>query len=53
MTNQHSVFWGRGGWWGRLDRPGWFMERGPYRWRWMAALSFPLSRWTWTGGGGR
>lgn len=43
----HTVRQGLGGWWGRLDKPGLFMERGPYRFRWMAALSFPIQRWTW------
>lgn len=43
----HRTFAGNGGWWGRLEKPGWFMERGPYPFRWMAELSFPISRWTW------
>ncbi|HEX7960717.1 MAG TPA: hypothetical protein VF493_12410 [Terriglobales bacterium] len=43
----HHVFLGHGGWWGRLDAPGLFMERGPYPFRWMAVLSFPVQRWMW------
>lgn len=42
-----NVFTGKGGWWARIEKPGWFMERGPYRYRWMAALAFPIQRWTW------
>jgi len=42
-----TVYAGRGGWWSRLDKPGSFMERGPYRFKWMARLAFPIQRWTW------
>jgi hypothetical protein len=42
---KHRTYYGRGGWWGRLDWHGQFMERGPYPFRWMAALSFPIQRW--------
>jgi hypothetical protein len=48
---KHSVFPGNGGWWGRLDGTSAFMERGPYPFRWMASLSFPIQRWTWRGTG--
>jgi hypothetical protein len=40
----HRTFLGHGGWWGRVDKAGWYMERGPYRFRWMAQLSFPIIR---------
>lgn len=46
-----SVQLARGGWWARLDAPGWFMTRGPYCWRWQAKLAFPIQRWNWHGGG--
>ncbi len=42
-----KVHWGRGGWWARMDKPGWFQERGPYPFYWMASLAFPIQRWTW------
>lgn len=42
----HSVFRGTQGWYGLLERPGQFMERGPYRFEWMARLSFPIIRIT-------
>lgn len=42
-----KVTLGNGGWWARIDKPGLFMERGPYRYRWMAAAAFPIQRWTW------
>ena len=49
-----TVFDGRGGWWARIERPGVvddhpaeFMERGPYPFKWMAQLAFPIQRWTW------
>lgn len=45
--NKHSVSLGNGGWWGRLQSKHYFMNRGPYRWQWMALLSFPIQRWTW------
>ena len=41
------VFIGNGGWWCRIEKPGWFMERGPYRFKWMAAMAFPILRWNW------
>lgn len=41
------VFEGNGGWWCRIEKPGRFMERGPYPFRWMATLAFPIQRWTW------
>lgn len=45
----HSVYLAKGGWWGRLDGNSyplgnWRMDRGPYPFRWMAALSFPFQR---------
>jgi hypothetical protein len=42
-----QVFLGNGGWWARIDKPGSFMERGPYRFWWVAKLAFPIQRWTW------
>lgn len=42
-----QVFGGNGGWWCRIDKPGYLMERGPYPFRWMALLAFPIQRWTW------
>lgn len=45
-----AVFEGKGGWWARLSVPGWFMDRGPYPFQWMAKLAFPIQRWTWRGG---
>ena len=42
-----TTFYGKGGFWARIDKPGSFMERGPYCFRWMAALAFPIQRWTW------
>ena len=35
------------GWWCRLKKPGLTMERGPYQFKWMAQLAFPIQRWTW------
>ena len=43
----HTVFRGLGGWWCRIDRPGWRMERGPYFFKWMAEMAFPIQQWTW------
>jgi hypothetical protein len=41
----HSVYRGRGGrWWAKLEKAGWRMDRGPYRFRWMAKMSFPIYR---------
>lgn len=41
-------------WYARIERPGVidehpaeFMERGPYPFKWMAKLAFPIQRWTW------
>lgn len=45
-----KVFSGNGGWWASMEREGHYlgrMERGPYPFRWMATLAFPIQRWTW------
>jgi hypothetical protein len=42
-----SVFSGKGGWWARLEKPGYMMDHGPYPFRWMAKQAFPIQRWTW------
>jgi len=49
-----KVFEGRGGWWSRMERcgeigkhPAEVMERGPYLFKWMAQMAFPIQRWTW------
>lgn len=42
-----TASYGRGGWWARIDAPGWRMDRGPYCFRWMALAAFPVQRWTW------
>lgn len=44
-----GVFGGDGGWWAYLTVPGWYVYRGPYRFRWRALLAFPIARWTWRG----
>ena len=41
----------RGGWWAHIQGHAypfgaWRMDRGPYPFRWMAALEFPIERWT-------
>lgn len=49
---KHSVYESKfGGWWGHLEGHAyplgnWRMDRGPYPFRWMALLSFPIARWT-------
>lgn len=45
MRPAHKVFTGIGGWWGRIEACDWFQERGPYCFKWMANLSFPIQRW--------
>lgn len=40
-----TVFLAKGGWWCRIDKPGWFMERGPYCFKWQARMAFPIQRW--------
>lgn len=48
---KHDVYQGKGGWWwGRIvgnayPFGNWRMDRGPYPFRWMALLSFPIQRW--------
>jgi hypothetical protein len=46
-----EVFRGYGGWWAELTsskpRLATRIERGPYRFAWMAHLAFPILRWTW------
>ncbi len=46
-----SVHYGRGGWWAHIEGHAypfgaWRMDRGPYPFRWMAKLEFPIERWT-------
>lgn len=46
-----SVHWGRGGWWAHIEGHAypfgaWRMDRGPYPFRWMAELEFPIERMT-------
>jgi hypothetical protein len=41
----------RGGWWAHIEGHAypfgaWRMDRGPYPFRWMAALEFPIERLT-------
>jgi len=41
----------RGGWWAHIEGyaypfGAWRMDRGPYPFRWMAELEFPIERWT-------
>lgn len=38
---------GNGGWWATIEKPGWRMDRGPYWFKWMARLAFPINRWIW------
>ena len=47
MPRTVTVSLGNGGWWARIEKPGSFMERGPYPFYWMAAMAFPIPRWTW------
>jgi hypothetical protein len=46
---ERKVSLGRGGWWCRIDAPerSERMDRGPYWFRWMARMAFPIQRWTW------
>ena len=46
-----SVYQGRGGWWAHIEGHAypfgaWRMDRGPYPFRWMALLEFPIERLT-------
>jgi hypothetical protein len=39
------------GWWAHIEGHAypfgaWRMDRGPYLFRWMAELAFPIERWT-------
>jgi hypothetical protein len=51
-TGKHfSVHKGRGGWWAHIEGNAypfgaWRMDRGPYWFRWMAELEFPIERIT-------
>ena len=45
-----GVFGGDGGWWAFLAVPGSYVQKGPYKYRWIALLQFPIWRWTWHGG---
>lgn len=45
-----TVHYGRGGWWSHIEGHGypfgaWRMDRGPYPFKWMAELDFPIERW--------
>lgn len=46
-----SVHEGLGGWWATIEGHAepfgaWRMDRGPYPFRWMAMLAFPIERLT-------
>lgn len=46
-----SVHYGRGGWWAHIEGHAypfgaWRMDRGPYQFKWMAQLEFPIERLT-------
>jgi len=46
-----SVNAGVGGWWAHIEGHAypfgaWRMDRGPYPFRWMAAIQFPIERLT-------
>ena len=46
-----SVHKGHGGWWAHIEGHAypfgtWRMDRGPYPFRWMAELEFPIERLT-------
>jgi len=46
-----SVSYGKGGWWAHIEGHAyplgaWRMDRGPYRFKWMAKLAFPIERLT-------
>ena len=46
-----SVSFGRGGWWAKIEGHAypfgaWRMDRGPYPFKWMAELEFPIERLT-------
>lgn len=48
---QFSVHEGLGGWWAHIEGHAypfgaWRMDRGPYPYRWMAELEFPIERLT-------
>lgn len=47
MPHNIEVQAGKGGWWAILRKPGWRIDRGPYRFHWMARCAFPISRWYW------
>lgn len=45
------VFKAPNGWWAHIEGHAypfgaWRMDRGPYPFRWMATLEFPIERWT-------
>jgi len=40
-----------GNWWAHIEGHApplgaWRMDRGPYKFKWMALLAFPIQRWT-------
>ena len=46
-----SVHYGKGGWWAHIEGHAypfgaWRMDRGPYPYRWMAEMEFPIERLT-------
>lgn len=45
-----TVHHGFGGWWAHIEGHGypfgaWRMDSGPYPFKWMAKLAFPIERW--------
>lgn len=51
MMRKVRTYSGNFGWWARIEGHGypfgnWFINSGPYPFRWMAKLSFPILRWT-------
>jgi hypothetical protein len=50
LEKRVTVHRGRGGWWSHIEGHGypfgaWRMDRGPYPFKWMAGLDFPIERW--------
>lgn len=46
-----SVHWSYNGWWAKIEGEAapfgaWRMDRGPYPYKWMAQLEFPIERLT-------
>lgn len=51
LGKHFSVHKGRGGWWAHIEGHAypfgaWRMDRGPYPFKWMAELEFPIERLT-------